>query len=173
MFYIPDALSYEVRLFLIFNVNQMMNNLIVDNGPDYFAVLSHPEVFKEIKVIARQLSEVPGSFKPEILNSFLKDHSINIDWLIGNDELVQMITSGPLKMYHTERLFESRRSNKLFIEDLEGYIQTELVNCESDAKHKNVLSAPSYVGSLEDQSYHPCESTAAGTQEPSVSMKKK
>ena len=138
-----------------------MNKLNVNSEPDSFDVLRHPEVFKEIKVLAYHVSKVPSSFQREILISFLKNHSINIDWLIGNDVLVQMITSGSLKMYHTERLFESRRTSKAFIADLEECIETELANCQYDAKHGNVLAAVSCIMSLEDQRYYPCASTLA------------
>jgi hypothetical protein len=141
-----------------------MSKLNVNVEQDYFAVLSHPEVVREIKVMACQVSKVPGSFKREILISFLKNHSINIDWLVGNDELVQMVTSGPLKMYRTERLFELRRSNKIFIADLEGYIETELANSQYNFKHRNVLTGLSCVEPLEHQRYHACASTLAGKQ---------
>ena len=141
-----------------------MSKLNVNVEHDYFAVLSHPEVVKEIKVMACQVSKVPGSFKREILISFLKNHSINIDWLLGNDEVVQMVTSGPLKMYRTERLFELRRGNKIFIADLEGYIGTEMANSQYNFRHRNVLTGLSCVEPLEHQCYHAYASTLVGTQ---------
>jgi hypothetical protein len=142
-----------------------MNNPNAADEPDYFSEVSHPEVFKEIKEMAYQVCKVPGSFKREILTSFLRSHSINADWLDGNDILVQLITSGSLKMSRTERLFESRRSNKAFIADLEGFIQAELINCESKARDVVVHTAPPHAGSFQEQCYYAfVASSVGGTQ---------
>lgn len=137
-----------------------MNNDNAINEPSQFKVIGHPEVFREIKTMTRHVTEVPGAFKREILISFLRDHSIKVDWLTGNELLVEMVTSGALKIYHTERLFESKRSNKAFLTDLEGYIETELANEPAKARHRNVLSALSSVASLDGQRYYACATLA-------------
>ena len=67
-----------------------------------------------------------------------------------------MITSGSLKVYHTERLFESMRTNKLFLSDLEDHIEIELENSHSDERHKNILKALSTDTPLRDQRYYAC-----------------
>ena len=139
-----------------------MNNPNTADEPDYFSEVSHPEVFKEIKEMAHQVSKVPGSFKCEILTSFLRTHSINANWLNGNDILVQLITSGSLKMSRTERLFESRKSNKPFIADLEEFIQTELINCESRAREVIVHTALPHAGSFQEQCYYAFVATSVG-----------
>ncbi|HTF17752.1 MAG TPA: hypothetical protein VK658_06755 [Chryseolinea sp.] len=133
-----------------------MNKLNIINKSDRFTTIGHPDVFKEIKLMSQHVTDVAGSFKRDILISFLKDHSIKIDWLAGNEALVDMITSGSLKIYHTERLFEAERSNKVFLADLEGYIETELENGPIEARHRNVLSTISSVGPSEGQRYYAC-----------------
>ncbi len=126
------------------------------NDADHFTLLNHPKVFKEIHMMTSHVNEVRGTFKREILISFLRDHSIKVEWLVDNDLLVQMITSGSLKVYHTERLFESMRSNKLFLSDLEDHIEVELENSHSDESHRNVLRVLSNDKPLRDQRYYAC-----------------
>lgn len=134
-----------------------MGNVNVDMESDHFTAAGHPEAVREIRMMAHHVSKVNGSFKREMLISFLKDHSLKVAWLTDNDLLVQMITSGALEMYHTERLFESRRGNKVFLADLEGYIATELANCPSDASHGNVLSVLSSAALLPGARYYACQ----------------
>jgi hypothetical protein len=121
---------------------------------DRFSALNYPEVSQEMKRVACHVTSVPGVFKREILISYLKNHSIKVDWLADNDRLVKMITSGALKIRHTEQLFDARRRDKVFLVDFEGYIATELENCSSDAMHRNVVRAVSLADTLDAQQYY-------------------
>jgi len=133
----------------------------VDTGSDYFTADAYPEVMKEIRVMVHNVSKIDGTFKQEILLSYLRDHSVKVSWLVDNDPLVNMVTTGSLRSFHTEKLFETKRSNKSFLADLEGYIATELANCPSNAKHRNVLSVLSSSALLPNLRYYACSADAA------------
>ena len=134
-----------------------MSKLNLNNEQVHFSAVNYPEVLNEIKEIMSQVKAVSGNFKREILISFLRYHSLKIEWLVGNDLLVKMITAGSMKIYHTERLFEANHDNTAFLADLEEYIETELASCQFDPKHRNVLACSwSQGGSLEDQRFHAC-----------------
>jgi hypothetical protein len=55
--------------------------------------------------------------------SFLKDHCIHANLLTGNKKLAETITSGFIKMHHTESLFQSCQGNKTFLGDFEAYVR--------------------------------------------------
>lgn len=133
----------------------------LDIGSDYFTTADYPDVIREVRLMVYHVSEINGRFKQEILISYLKNRSIKVDWLVDNDSFVQMITSGSLISYHTERLFESKRRDKLFLNDFEGYIKTELANCPSNASHRNVLNVLPSPALLTNLHYYACSSDAA------------
>ena len=134
----------------------MINKLNTNKNVDYFTRPNYPNVFDEINVMTRQITEIAGGYKREILISFLKNHSIKVAWLTENDEFVNLITSGALKIQYTERLFEAKRTNKEFLVDLEGFIETELRRCLIEASHSNVLNKTSWGGKLPAQHYYAC-----------------
>ena len=134
----------------------MINKLNTNKNVDYFTRPNYPNVFAEINVMTRQITEIAGGYKREILISFLKNHSIKVAWLTENDEFVNLITSGALKIQYTERLFEAKRTNKEFLVDLEGYIETELRRCLIEASHSNVLNKTSWGSKLPAQHYYAC-----------------
>ena len=114
-----------------------MNKPNLNNVQAHFSAANYPEVLNEIKEITSQVNAISGTFKREILISFLRYHSLKIEWLVGNDLLVKMITAGSMKIYHTERLFEANHDNAAFLADLENYVETELANCQFDPKQRN------------------------------------
>ncbi|MEJ1241962.1 hypothetical protein WBG78_27700 [Chryseolinea sp. T2] len=150
-----------------------MNTLSIKKESNYFSALEHPEAFGEIKVMAHQVAEIPGDYKPEMLISFLRDHSLKTEWLDGNELLVRLITSGSMKTYQTERLFQQRRANKLFIADLETCIRGQLSTCKSNLTHKWVVSAASYAQTLQWQRYYGSDTALRHTQKltPGVQQK--
>lgn len=85
--------------------------------PDYFSSIN-----EEVASVNTLVEFMPSFFKPEILVSFLKDHSLQNDWLKANPELVSLVTSGSLFTGNIEALFESSRSNPGFRQDLESYL---------------------------------------------------
>lgn len=141
-----------------------MNTLSIIEESNYFSALEHPEAFGEIKVMAHQVADIPGNYKPEMLISFLRDHSLKTEWLDGNELLVRLITSGSMKAYQTERLFQQRRASKLFIADLETCIRGQLSTCQSDQAHKRVVSAVSYAQTLQWQRYYGSDTALGHTQ---------
>lgn len=142
-----------------------MNNTSENPETDYFSGSEHPEAFEEIKIMAQQVTNMPGTFKAEMLVSFLRDHSIKTDWLVGNDSLVRLITSGAMKMFRTERLFELNGKNKPFIADLENCIRGQLSDRESQVKHWSVVPAVSYVKTLPWHQFNECASPPGGNVE--------
>lgn len=66
-------------------------------------------------------------FKVEIIISYLKDHSLNADWIEANPAFARTITCGFFKTSHLESLLESCRNNKVFLKDVEDHIRKELL----------------------------------------------
>lgn len=85
--------------------------------PEYFSSIN-----EEVTSVNTQVESLPPFFKPEILVSFLKDHSLQSDWLKANPELVTLVTSGSLFTGNIEALFESAKDNPGFRQDLESYL---------------------------------------------------
>jgi hypothetical protein len=85
--------------------------------PDYFSSIND-----EVDVIKSKTEHLSESFKPEIIVSFLKDHSIQNSWTIANPDLTALVTSGSLFTGNIESLFESSRTNPGYRQDLEKYL---------------------------------------------------
>lgn len=93
--------------------------------PEYFSSIN-----EEVASVNTQVESLPFSFKPEILVSFLKDHSLQNAWLKANPELVALVTSGSLFNGNIEALFESSRDNPGFRQDLENYLLVQFTKKE-------------------------------------------
>jgi hypothetical protein len=103
-----------------------MNNKHNILSTDGFKKDLYPQVVREINDICAGIARVPGEYKSEVLISFLKDHCIKIEWLVDNAKFIKVITSRSLKSSHTESLFESCRSNKIFLKGFEAYIESQV-----------------------------------------------
>ena len=87
-----------------------------------FSPANYPFAIHELSVLNQAISHISIYYKVEIIISYLKNHSLKTDWVEANAPLARMITSGFLKTSHLESLFESCRSNKVFLKDFEDYI---------------------------------------------------
>ena len=63
---------------------------------DRFDPESFPSVSEEVISIRQRIEHLPSFYKADIIVSFLKDHSLQDNWIKGNPELVELITSGSL-----------------------------------------------------------------------------
>jgi hypothetical protein len=94
---------------------------LVKNG-DRFDPENFPSVSEEVISIRKHIEHLPSSYKADILVSFLKDHSLQDNWIKNNPGLVELITSGSLFSGSTEALFESCREHPAFRQQLETYL---------------------------------------------------
>lgn len=70
---------------------------------------------------------LPSSFKPAIILSYLKDHSLQNDWIKVQPELTELVIGGSLFTGATEALFEScRHGHPVFRQQLELYLKKSL-----------------------------------------------
>jgi len=92
---------------------------------DQFDENNFSSVADEVRSINEKTNSSSQSFKVEILISFLKDHSLQDNWITINPELTDLITSGALFTGNIEALFESSKDNALFRKDLEKYLTRE------------------------------------------------
>jgi hypothetical protein len=91
-----------------------------------FNPADYPNVVSELTELLKQTGHFPVYFKREIVISYLKDHSLNNNWINANPELAKLITSGAYVTKDIELLFQACRWNKAFRSDLELYIRTRL-----------------------------------------------
>lgn len=90
---------------------------------DEFNQVNYPSVNNEISLINEKVGAFPVYFKTEIIISFLKDHSLQSDWIHANPQLTELVTSGTLFTGNIESLFDSCRNNPVFRHDLEAYLK--------------------------------------------------
>jgi hypothetical protein len=88
---------------------------------------NYPMAVHELSALSQGISEISIYYKVEIIVSYIKDHCLKNDWIDANPALTRLITSGFFKTSHLESLFESCRSNKVFLKDFEDYISTQLL----------------------------------------------
>ncbi len=101
--------------------------------PEYFA-----SIIDEVDSINERTKHLPTSFKAEIIVSFLKDHSMEKEWMKANPQLTELVTSGTLFTGSIESLFNSCRHNPVFRQHLELYITKGLagINGSTGQKHQ-------------------------------------
>ena len=98
-----------------------INYTVTDN--DTSDQNNYYDVLLELPSLNKHLADIESNAKSEIIISFLKDHCIHTDLLTGNKKLAETITSGFLKLHHTESLFQSCQGNKVFLKDFEAYVR--------------------------------------------------
>ena len=102
---------------------QYQKYLIKDNDqfdPDFFSF-----VIDDMKLIKEQTDHVLPTFKTEIILSFLKNHSLENEWLKTNPELSKLIGSGSLPTGNIESLFDSCRNKPIFRQQMEAFFKRE------------------------------------------------
>lgn len=96
--------------------------------PDYineevFDASKFPEIIKELYTLKENTAHTSVYFKPEIIISYLKSHSIKTEWVNSNPALVKLMTSNVFATARTELFFESNRNNMIYIRSYEAYIR--------------------------------------------------
>ena len=104
-------------------MNQYNKYLIKET--DRFDAEYFSSVNEEVVKINAGVKHLPSLFRSEIIVSFLKDHSLQNDWMKANPGLTELTTSGSLFTGNIESLFESCRHNLIFRKDLETYLNKQ------------------------------------------------
>jgi hypothetical protein len=97
----------------------------IDNG-EYFQPKLYPQLLLEMASLQKGIATFPGHFRSDIIISFLKDHSLRLEWIKENPELTSLLTSGCLLTRNIESLFEAGRFNRRFSRQFEDYLREEL-----------------------------------------------
>jgi len=94
---------------------------------EQFIPANYPNAVQELFTLKQCTSHISIYFKVEIIVSYLKKHSLKIEWIDANPALARMVTSGFFKTTHLELLFNSYKLNNSFISDFEDYISCYLL----------------------------------------------
>ncbi len=95
--------------------------LIKENDPfdpDFFSF-----VVDDMKTIREQTEHVLPSSKADIIVSFLKNHTLDVQWQKINPELSELINSGVLSTGNIESLFDSCRKKPFFRQQMEAFLK--------------------------------------------------
>lgn len=101
----------------MFTLNKFLIRPTDQFDPEYFKIIN-----EEIAIVNTKTVDLPGLFKPEIIISFLKNHSIRNDFMKANPGLSALVTSGSLFTGHLESLFASCLNNPGYRQDFEAYL---------------------------------------------------
>jgi hypothetical protein len=94
---------------------------------DLFDIHNFPAVADEVRGINEKINSYSPSLKAEILIPFLKNHSLEEDWISANPAISKFITSGAPFTSAIEALFDSCIDNPIFREGFEKYLVEEFV----------------------------------------------
>jgi len=84
------------------------------------------DVASELHGLLQSLAHMESNYKSSIIISYLKDHSIQMNWLNGNNKLARAVISRSHATSHIEALFDGCRNNKSFQRDFEAYITAQV-----------------------------------------------
>ncbi len=93
---------------------------------DRFDINDFPKVQVELEDMLKATEGIPATNKEKIIINYLRDHSLEKEWMDSNPELIQLLKSGQFIPTHIEALFESCRANKHFLRGFEDYIRENL-----------------------------------------------
>lgn len=93
---------------------------------DKFQPENFPSVMDEMTTIKEQTRYVSPAFKADIIVSYLKDHSLDNNWISANPELAKLISTGSLSTSNIEALFESCRNKPFFRNQMEEFLRQDL-----------------------------------------------
>ena len=105
----------------------MLFNKFDTENTEIFNAGALPGMVNELAAVIQGIEDSPVYFKPQIIISYLKNHSIKTDWINANPELTAIIISGSLSTIYMESLFERHSTNKPFLEDFEAYIKGRIL----------------------------------------------
>lgn len=92
-----------------------------------FNPANFPIAMSELAALRSGIADISIYYKVEIVVSYLKNHTLAIDWIDANPALARRVTSGFFKTSHLESLFESYRDNKTFLTGFEEYISKQIL----------------------------------------------
>ena len=98
-------------------------NKFLIRSTDLFNPANFLPVMDEIAMINERTENLPMPFKSEILISFLKEQTLQDDWISANPALTDFVNSGSLFQGSIKFLIESAKGNPVFTEDLENYLK--------------------------------------------------
>ena len=90
-----------------------------------FTPSDYAEITKNIADLNTETQDISGSYKAEIIISYLKDHKIKSICVDANPELVRFLRSAR-HLSQLELLFESCKTHKSFSDDLENHIRNNI-----------------------------------------------
>lgn len=102
------------------NINSPISNT------DHFSVMDYPELAVEVAALQNQIAEIKTENTSEIIISFLRDHSIRTEFIVGADPVATLIRSGSVNIKHLEDVFSRSKNNKPFQLEVEEYLKRQL-----------------------------------------------
>jgi|GEM_PF-1160662 len=98
---------------------------------EQFDVNNFSFLHDEIDDINEKTNNVPPVFKAEMIIAFLKDHSLNDEWVAANPQLAELVNANALSTGGIEALFKSSNSNPVFQQDLVNYLKEKFTASHS------------------------------------------
>ncbi|HEY1116038.1 MAG TPA: hypothetical protein VGE66_20890 [Chitinophagaceae bacterium] len=89
---------------------------------DHFDPFYFPALMDDLDVIITSMAKSPGTRSSVMLVSFVKDNSLEAEWVQANPVLAELITSRSMPVSNLEALFASSQNNPVFRRQLEDYI---------------------------------------------------
>jgi hypothetical protein len=90
-------------------------------NPDYYTFVGD-----DLAMLIEQIAHVASDFKAEIIIAFLKNNSLQNEWIKANPELARLITTKSVCAEKIESLFQSCQNNPVFRQQLEKYLRERL-----------------------------------------------
>ena len=89
---------------------------------DEFNSANYPNLINELTCINKAIEGVPNAFQTDILISYTKNHSLQLEWIKANPELTELVTYDALPISNMEALFEASHKNSAFRHQFEAYL---------------------------------------------------
>jgi hypothetical protein len=93
---------------------------------DRFDPVNFPQLETSLEKIVVQLNREPAGPKADMLLSFVKEHSINSQYVADHPAVATLISTKSLPLGVLEELFDSSKSNPSFKKDLEAHVRSYL-----------------------------------------------
>jgi hypothetical protein len=101
---------------------------------EQFNANSCPLVMSQLVALQEGMTGLPRINKDDIVISFLKDHSINNDWIASNPEVARQMIAGLLAVSQIEAYFEGCKDNKTFLTEFEKVIRATFEGTKQESK---------------------------------------
>ncbi len=84
---------------------------------------SAPYVAQELSLLKAGVAKLPDYLKADMIISYLKDHSMNNDWIRANPEMMETLLSHRFITRNIEAQFNYCRTKPAYRLDYEAYIR--------------------------------------------------